>query len=371
MNKTPDRPDGDWRDLRRMLDEGRVTPAQVEEVLDQQRAAEDMLARITARPPKGASARLARRPRSRPILIRIAVVAALVIAITGVLYFVHVGSGRPDVAAAKTPPLLNIADVKPGSIPGKGDPAGRALEALANEAAAQEPAGLGAVQHVRTVGWSSYADEAAGGQETGTRVLLPKRVDSFYFPDGRLRIIERTGDPLDQHGRVTDAIGSWTDNQPVTDENIHADDPPDYPESLPTDSTKALSRALLGEPDPCPGYTGGCLLAQVKYLHDTYVLQPQLQAALWRVLAAEPTITYLGRARDRLDREALVFTALEYGGDSQTLIFADPATGAWLGSETVLIKPDPDFDFDPPAVLEFSALVTSKRVSDDQAKEAR
>ena len=114
---------------------------------------------------------------------------------------------------------------------------------------------------------------------------------------------------------------------------------------------------------------GACLIGDVVGLFHKYVVPPALTAALWRVLATDPTITYLGPVRDRLGRPAEAFSTPGEDGVSQRLLLIAPGTGAYLGEEVVLIAPSPSFDFQPPAVTSFSALVHSERVAPDHPAE--
>lgn len=193
-------------------------------------------------------------------------------------------------------------------------------------------------------------------------MLLPRLVDSYFLPNGGLRLIERTGSPLDQDGRPTDRVGNWSSNPPVSDYVLAGVRPgPDYADNLPTSDSAALIKALRGPKEACGDYPGGCMLDEVQSIYATYLPSPTTRSALWVALAEEPSITYLGRTVDRLGRDAEVFSALDYDGKYQLLAFADPNTGAWLGSETILIRPVEGAGFDPPAVTQFTGIEFSRR----------
>lgn len=305
------------------------------------------------------SARRRKSPWGRVAVVGLAA-AALVLAF--VLFEITGNPATTTPAAAATPPLLSIDGASANGFPESGTPAAPHLERLA-ELAARQPGGpQGPVQHVRTVGWGATADETSATSEP-VGVLIPQIIDTYFLPDGRLRAIERFGSPLDQDGRPTDRTGHWSDNDPVSDYVLDDMRPgPNYADKLPTEDPAALVEALLG-PEPCTDYVGGCLLRQAESLYGTYVPTPQLRSALWLALAEEPSITYLGRTEDRLGRDAEVFTALSSRGNHQMLAFADPRTGAWLGSESILIRPLKDSGFDPPAVVEFTGIESSARES--------
>lgn len=341
--------DDDLDRLRRELRGAGITAEVVSEAIRDHEAADAITARITAHestllPPT------TRRRWGKVVL-------AAAVMVVGLLFFDVMGEPATTApAAAATPPLLQIAGTSADGIPESGRPAAPQLERLAELAAQQPPGPAGPVQHVRTMGWEATTAEQPSPKDERVGVLIPQIVDTYFLPDGRFRTTERFGAPLDQHGRPTNKIGYWSYDEPASDYVLSTMQPgPDYAKRLPTDDPAALAAALMG-PVPCVDYVGGCLLDEVESLYGRYVPTPKLRSALWRALAQEPSITYLGRVEDRLGREAEVFTALSYRGNHQLLAFADPKTGAWLGSESILIRQLPGVAFDAPAVIEFTGI---------------
>ncbi len=104
-------------------------------------------------------------------------------------------------------------------------------------------------------------------------------------------------------------------------------------------------------------------MADVISLHQSYVVPPALTAALWEVLAQEPSVRLVGATHDRLGREAIAFMTRAPDGASQQLLLADPETGAYLGEEKVLVEKLDGVGFTPPAVTSFSAIVESRRIA--------
>lgn len=353
----PDRFDGQVDALRRDLEDAGVTPDVVRRAIRDREDARS-IAKNAIATTHGPRARRRRSPWGRVAVVGLAA-AALVFAF--VLFDLPGQRATITPPAAATPPLLPINGMSAEGIPESGEPAAPHLERLAELAAEQPPGRAGPVQHVRTVGWGATNAEQPFPEDEPVGVLIPQITDTYFLPDGRFRTTEQFGAPLDQDGRPTDKIGHWTYDDPASDYVLSRRQPgPDYAKGLPTDDPAALAGALMG-PVPCVEYIGGCLLEEVESLYGAYVLAPDVRSALWLALAEEPSITYLGRTQDRLGRDAEVFTALSYRGNHQILAFADPKTGAWLGSELILIRPLPGVAFDPPAVIEFTSIELSLR----------
>lgn len=237
-----------------------------------------------------------------------------------------------------------------------GEPAAAALAGLARAAEAHAPAGSGPVQHVRLNGW--FLDE----QASRTTTLVATVTDRYFLPDGSLRSLERRGQPLDDAGRVDDP-------DPVGVVRTDETEPgppvgPSYAQHLPTDPA-ALVTALVPDRTECP-VLATCLTESILQLGYTWVLTPDLEAALWRTLEGRAGVTYLGDTRDRLGRPAVGFAVAARDAARQTVLYADPATGALLGSEEVLLRVGPAQEglvSTTPAVVSFTALADSARVS--------
>ncbi|RNL60587.1 hypothetical protein EFK50_19930 [Nocardioides marmoriginsengisoli] len=292
-------------------------------------------------------------------------VACAVIAIA--LVVVEPGAG-PRPAAAETPPMLTFSGVDGDHLPGAGAPARALLENLAGRAEGQPPAADLPVQRVVLDAWWSSTDPADRDRGPAT-VLVPRHVEVYQLPDGTRRSIERRGRPLDADGRATDQPGSWSAVPSTTDETFTNDLGADYPGTLP-ESVPAL-RKLLAPPYGCGGVAGGCLLGAVNDLFTGYVVAPSVTARLWRLLATEPTITTLGTTKDRLGRDAVVLVADATDPTQRTLVLIDPDTGRYLGSESILVKPNKDLGFKPPAVVAFTALASADRVEQGEVPDSR
>lgn len=309
-------------------------------------------------------ARRERRHRSRrPLLWRAGALAAAA-AVIAALLLARPFSQEP-AAAALTPPLLTFDSAASTQFPLTGQQAREQLLDLATRARDAAPGRAGPIQRIEFDSWwSSTVDTATAGPVSS---LEPVRSQTYVLPDATIRAIERRGRPLDADGRIDTGI-DWA-NQPVTsDDTFTSPDPgPGYAMSLPTNPTR-LRRVLAKSHDDvtCGGVEGACMLGDVIELYRSYVVPPALAAALWQVLAGEPSISYVGHTVDRLHRDAIAFVTADIDHVSQLLVFADPSTGAFLGDEVVLVKPSPDLSYPPPAVTSFSALVEARRISADQ-----
>ncbi|MDO5535333.1 MAG: hypothetical protein Q4F65_11860 [Propionibacteriaceae bacterium] len=328
--------------------------------LERQRG-ERMLAHIYERAAAPARARpSSHRPWWRAGALSIAAAASLVLLVSMAMLINPWAGTR--TAQAGTPPLLRFEGVDAGHIPARGGPADAVLEALAARAKTRpEPAAL-PVQHIELESWWATT-AASGGEGNAPRsVLVPVRSSNYVLPNGEFRSIEYRDNPLDEDGHIADTR-SLDQGPPISDTTIRRDPGrgSDYADTLPQDPDR-LS-AVLAPAAQCPDGIGECLVEQVITLHTGYVLKPELTASMWTALQRQSDITYLGTTTDRHGRSAQVLSTSVLQGSNQILILADPATGAFLGYERILTKPNPLYGFDPPAVLDFTLVITADRVN--------
>ncbi|WP_408898465.1 CU044_5270 family protein [Nocardioides sp. R1-1] len=347
-------------ELRRELLEVGAVPRELTPLPGQAERAEQALQRIIAVPQEQPPQRIPpprhQRPRTHQRVIRGTLLTAAAAAAAVALVVAQPQQAVPPIHAA-TPPLLAFENTDPGSIPTDGAPAAAALQRLASLADQQTPPAPLPVQHVSVEAWWAATGEEADG--TTTSVLEPVERDSYFQPDGTMRSIERRGAPL-----VEGRLEAEGEGETIADESFASMDPgPGYADSLPVEPDALATRlATAHDPSSCSQTSGACLMSDVVDLFHNYVISPQLTSALWRVLSTDPTITYLGESRDRLGRPADVFSTPGEDGVSQRLLLISPTTGAYLGEEVVLTEPSDLYDFRPPAVVSFSALVESERV---------
>ena len=348
-------------EIRRSLLDAGATPRDLAPLPGQGDRAEQFLERILETPRERRSeadeASDTRRRRARRGIVRsglFAAAAAVVVLLVVVAQPTHV---TPRLHAA-TPPLLEFASADAARIPATGSPAGPVLRTLA-DLARQQPSPVAApVQHVSISAWWASIGRQPDGQVAGR--LEPVDRASYFQPDGTMRVVERRGAPLDPRGQLVSQAAGET----LTDESFLSSDPgPSHARRLPVDPD-ALRTTLGSAHDPavCRRASGACLMSDVVDLFHNYVVPPRLTGALWDVLSTDPTVHYLGRTQDRLDRAAEAFATVGEDRVTQRLLLISPTTGAYLGEEVVLTRPSNAYPFEPPAVVSFSALLSAERI---------
>lgn len=362
MDNRPDDPDELADEVRRLLIDHGAHPRDLAPLPGEDERAERRLAEIlrsprTEMPPAGsfASEPVTGRRRWMRATALIASAAAVAVAL-----IVPWSLSGPKAAVAH-PALLTFDSTSPGELPASTEPAADVLRELARRSRAGGTTSVGPVQHiVIDAWWSTHGDAGEGARSE----LVPVQNLVYIFPDGRMRSIERRGDPLREDGMLEDRT-DWNDRPITSDETYENRDPgPAYAENLPTDP-EALRKLLVSAHDArrCAPAPGGCLMDDIISLHYSYVVSPALTGALWGVIAQEPSVYLAGSTRDRLGREAIAVMTRAPDGASQQLLLADPETGAYLGEEKVLVKELDGVDFTPPAVTSFSAIVESRRIA--------
>jgi hypothetical protein len=348
------------REIRALLAELGVEGRDLDALPGEDATAERDLARILSTPQVArADKRVSRRPRRTVRVVGFLAVAA---AIAVGLVVVRPWTGDAP-ASAVTPPLLHLPRAGDDLEGGSRQAAPAEFRRLAAAAAQQPPAGSGPVQHVVLDSWVLTTDEQTGKARPKS-VLTPVTNEKFFTADGRVRMLEHRGDALDSDGRVA---APATSKAGSTDSDETFDGPeegPAYADDLPTDPV-ALEKRLVPGTAECKGMRASCLVARVTFLHYGYVLKPSTARAVWLVLANQTDFAYAGRTRDRLDRPAVAFTSDASDAGRKLVLLADPATGAFMGSEEVLVKDSEDLGLKAPAVIEFVALATSARVDED------
>ncbi|MCP2339264.1 hypothetical protein [Actinomadura rupiterrae] len=105
-------------------------------------------------------------------------------------------------------------------------------------------------------------------------------------------------------------------------------------------SARQLEHLLLA--GPAQGGTAGYrLMGAITRLHQDEVISSRSAAAMWHMLASQPTIRSLGRVRDRAGRTGQAVTAdADFGGkwSQRRVLIIDPATGRLLASEDFYLK---------------------------------
>jgi hypothetical protein len=360
--------------VRRLLDGTNPVPERVVEGSHERAAGRRALARIVATAPDAASARIpgdvraAARGRAARYRtqrrIALGAMAACVLVAIGIV----VNPAAP-AAVATMPPPLRYDLVADGDISSAvGDAAAPVLTRLATVAAGRvEAPRSGDLQYVRSERWTFVSVQ--GGDESGAAVV-PSAVLTWAASDGSLRRSTRSGEPLLLNG--TFAVSP--DGQSA--DGTRGDGIEQFgPGSSGAPGVAALAsigpdalRSTLLERAGCvtPNQpTAPCLLDAVARIHDDAVVAGKVDAAVWSVLAADPTIVTLGRVTDRAGRNAVALTtAVDVKAPVRTILLIDPGTAALVGVEQVLLSEDAGYGVAAPAVIGFVAFLEEAWVAD-------
>ena len=346
-------------ELRQMMSSLGVRSRDLEQTRFEEQHAEEALSQIVGGRPNGASVSSA--PFLRRRWPRLIIAGGIAAAIAIVLVVIQPGT-KPNEAMARTPALAKFQFGDDFGKPTSDKSARFALDVLAARASRQNPSASGPVQLTVRDAWFLSTDEAKPGRN-GSSVLIPTVTEQYANPDGTIRAIERRGRPLNHSGHVTGKVGSWSSLPPVSDNTFDGPDAgPNYPKTLSTDPAK-LATQLIQDEAECEAIRAFCLSNAITQLQYNYVIDPRLMAALWHVLADEPTVSYLGTSRDRLNRTAIAFSLPGADKSRRLILFASPDTGALLGTEEMLIADSKELGLKAPAVIEFTALVKSQRIA--------
>jgi hypothetical protein len=276
-------------------------------------------------------------------------------AVVAVVVLSLVLTGRSVPAQALTPPMPVFAGVDNAAVPLRGEDAAPMLRQLA-QAAASQPDELaeGDVQFVRNDGWWFTPDVDPDGRPIA-RELVPARSDHYYLPNGQMRVVELLGAPLDPAGGLVRDDGKWVQNADETFDGGEMG--PLYTQTLSTDPAVLVDQLV---PDPAGCRTIAlCLALSIEQLHQTYVIGPELRAAMWSAFASVEGVWFLGETQDRLGRPALGFVFDSFDGQ-QHILYADQDTGAYLGYEAIITEDSEEFGLEAPAVLHFIALAEAR-----------
>ncbi len=359
--KSIEEPELETAELRRQMRSTGITGYLEDDLPDiELESAESLLARLTSIESDVVTPMPTIESRRRLVPTLLAGTAAAVVA--GVLVAVQPWS--TPVAQASTPPLLDYEFAEAARIadaPGV-DPA-EALEQLALVAErARAEAGPSAVLHVVTEEWSIDTDFDPDPDST----ITPTRTENWMYPDGSFRTRAHLGKRLAADGRGIPLGGRLDRGTTFFDEQNEPAGSRDARFFVDMPSTVDGVRDALLDDIECLDRRRGqerswCLTDQIQYLTQMYVIPPDVMATIWRMLAEEDGIRSLGTVKDRTGRDAVALSFIWDGApEYRAILLADPKTGQVVGSERILIKPSPSSPVKPPAIQEFSAIVTSE-----------
>jgi hypothetical protein len=294
-------------------------------------------------------------PRRRPVRRWLASAGIVIVAMLAILAI------RPAAAPADQATPLPLTY----RLAGDPKPAAPLLRELA-AVAARTPAGpSGPVAHLETVSWD-LSSRITGGHSTS--VVIPQRQSFWLRADGSGRSVRQNlpaiparldGRPADVgegHGpagstRSTEVFGeggfprAWTDSPPTETVALRA-------------WLRAGDAGIFGDP-------AWAVLTITRLLQEQ-VLGPPQRAAVLRLLAEEPSITYVGTTTDRSARPGLAFavTSSVHGLPARHVLVVDPGTGRILAHEESLLDRVGRLDVEPYSVIGFETYLTAEFVPD-------
>jgi hypothetical protein len=339
-----------------------LTPEPTEPDPERLRRDDEILAWVLAQPRDTR----ARRPTVRHRRIAV-LTAAAVVALFAVIS-VPLGWWSSPAAATGTPQMLAYTAVPTTVIDGTAPGGSEVLRDLA--ARAHDPAGAtggGTIQRISSTNWFAHMRTDDEGRLEA--VIYPTDMDSWLSQDGSLVNRERRGAALDANGRITDDP-DW--GAPVDSEDVLPPGTVDRAviEDLPRE-VGALRAALLDRMAPMdcsvdPARRAWCLAAEISNLNHAFIIPGDLEAALWRVLADEPSIGYLGTVTDRAGRQAVAIAAPplpDLGYTRVLVLLADPDTGVLLGEEQIDTD-SPELGIEQPSVTGFTCYTSRAWVAE-------
>ncbi|MFF7632540.1 CU044_5270 family protein [Kitasatospora sp. NPDC008050] len=239
--------------------------------------------------------------------------------------------GTTAPAMAATPkPLSYIQDSPAQDAP-------QILDRLADIAARQPDATVTGTEHIKSRGW--YMNTRVG-EKTATAVV-PVEDELWQRPDGTAVTIRRDDAPEfpDQAYRVYWKEQGWATgpgkaeikNRPADELPRHwADRPPTDPQAL---------KSWLQKAHPAQNGPAETLVAVTDLIRERVLSAPE-RAALLRVLATVPGLTYEGTTVDRAGRTGKAFSLdNDLGGlPNRHTVIVDPGNGRIIDDEKVLTE---------------------------------
>jgi len=214
------------------------------------------------------------------------------------------------------------------------------LPRLAKAAAARPPIKQPPGARVSLVVTSEWYMSTAVGGGTSTTVVIPEVDKTWYTPDGAWRQLEHRGHPIVGAVGNEQTLRAAESGPPISDQRFPAGDASNGPDlGTLADNPLVLRRQLLTAP---PFGSGGWpadyhLFRVIPLLHHQLV-GPALDAAMWRVLAGQSGVRFLGTVTDRAGRRGDAVEFTDSQGVERLVLLISPATGTLLGWEDILLR---------------------------------
>lgn len=319
---------------------------------------QDLARRIEVGTPPSVRGPVRRDPRT----VRSAVASIVVLALVAVGVVVAASGGGPTRHYLALQPL----DYSRASNPVRGAPV---LTQLASAAQAQPASGVGEWYYLESASWSTFA----GGNPNARPAGMPTVVEQWIGVSSVQRVVTHSDLPAPAAG-----LDAWLRaGLPLTGGRVQARTGAaaagQFPTQLSTDAATLADQLLTAEVgSSTPGLPGGPprseeLIAAVKDLRAERAMTPDLQAAVLRMLAAQPSIVSLGTATDRLGRvvQAVGLDSTSSGLPTRHVLLFDQTSGELLGAEDILTKSAGQLGVPIPSVISYVIYVRDGRVPSD------
>lgn len=319
---------------------------------------QDITRRVEAGTPPSVRGPVRRDPRT----VRSAVASIVVLALVAVGVAIAAGGG----SATRHYVALQPLDYSRALDPVRAAPV---LDQLASAAQAQPAAGAGAWYYLESASWSTFAGGDANARPAG----MPTVVEQWIRDDGVQRVVTHSDLPAPAAG-----LDAWLRaGLPLTGGRVQTHTGTaaagQFPKQLSTDPATLEDQLLTAEVGSSARGAPGAvprseeLIAAVKDLRAQRAMTPALQAAVLRMLAAQPSIVSLGTATDRLGREAQAvgLDSSTSGLPTRHVLLFDPTTGELLGAEDILTKSAGQLGVPIPSVISYVIYVRDGLVRSD------
>jgi hypothetical protein len=318
---------------------------------------QDLTRRVESGDPPSVRGPVRRDPRT----VRSAVASIVVLALVAVGVAIAAGGGH----SARRYVVLQPLDYSRALNPVRAAPV---LDQLAAAAQAEPAAGHGSWYYLESASWSTFA----GGDPDAQPAGMPTVSEQWIRGDGAQRVVTHSDLPAPAAG-----LDAWLRaGLPLTGGRVQihtgAAAAGQFPAELSTDPTTLANELLKAEVGSSSPSTGAGLprseelIVAVKDLRAQRQMTPALQAAVLRMLAAQPSIVSVGSATDRLGRvvQAVALDSAASGLPTRHVLLFDQTTGELLGAEDILTKSAGELGVPIPSVISYviyvrDGLVTS------------
>ncbi|GAA0422985.1 hypothetical protein Acor_58540 [Acrocarpospora corrugata] len=357
----------DFMDVRRLL--APIDPMAPETFAG---AATDPQARATLRRILAAAPAEASKPKrqlSRRSVLAMAGGAVAATSIVGVTRMIPAGE---PAARVPTVAMLSYQQVKGESLMAGSMPSARSILLKVAEAAERQQDGVRPTDtryvYLQINEWNLNVAVSDGQASTAVVPTVTELWTPISATD-MVRRVERPGRPIVIGYGSEWTAGAVASGTSGSDElmSVEAALLSRSPEDLPLDAT-ALRRALLPAarvPDDVPEVYQ--LVEAVVGLFSERYVPPRLSAVLWRMLADEPHLGFLGDTTDRAGRAGRAIALdVSRGLPKRLVLIIDPETGRLNSSEVILTKDAGRLNVSIPAVIGYKLFLRQGWVPDSR-----